>query len=176
MLLPRRPPKPEPLVLEDVQEHEAFVEQHVALAQKLGVKTWHKPNQSLAKILIELGIKVYDTAKVERYMDSKGYWGWFPLRQQDKVSPPEERGIERVTPHRHATLYGGMKREQYDKVVPLAVLLRVEQFLEKLPSARFLVAALDTHPDPFLGVLDRDDPNNNRAYIIERWDEPGYRD
>jgi hypothetical protein len=109
-------------------------------------------------------------------MDSKGYWGWFPLREQDKISPLEERNIERVTPHRHATLYGGTKREQYDKVVPLAVLLRVEQVLEKLPTARFVVAALDTHPDPFLGVLDRDDPNNNRAYIIERWDEPGYRD
>jgi len=109
----------------------------------------------LRQFLAENGICVYDEKRVHRYMDSitPSYktWGWHRLEhREDEAS---SNGC-------------------YTKPIPLPVLMTVAKIREAFPEARFWVTDIAEIPkgDPFLSV-----GVGEERFIIERWDEPGFR-
>jgi len=180
---PELPPpprlQPEPLaphipILSDDERAE-----YARLANKLGTHVRGPALEGeLAQALRELMIPVYDRAKVEGYLDEHGYWGWFPL----SVVQPRAI-IHRVNnvSHRPSYYYGGMATNDpdygvpnaaYAEAVPLPALLTAERILDRLPSTLFYIAAARSFPDPFLAAVDG---VTGETFVIERWDEPGFR-
>lgn len=140
------------------------------LATKLGIRSRSGIAQSkLLTVLAEESIDVYELSRVERYMDRKGYWGWFPLRTVDAA---RTFMVSRETFTPYSSLYGGAKQGVYQNPIPYPVLLTVEKILERCPDANFFIAAPDKHPDPFLAVVHLSD---SKMYVVERWDEPSFR-
>lgn len=156
----------------EVQDSD-FAEGYDDLAKKLGVKC--KMLSKLEKFLHEHAIQIYDLAAVEKYMDKKGEWCWYPLRAKDCVETKDHVWrITRSTPHKYPGSYGYQDNHQYDKPVPFPVLLTVKAIHDHFgEDALFLVAAPAQHPDPFLGVMQRS--NFGRLFVVERWDEPSFR-
>jgi hypothetical protein len=151
-----------------------FIEDFNRIAQKVGSQKRASASVGrLADLLSELTIQVYDLAKVEEYMDEKGYWGWFPVRAVTIRSFGSGK-IGRVTQSRWPTLYGDTENTPYIEAIPYPVLLTIESIIDKAgEDAEFYIAALKKDPDPFLAVRLTSDPTN--VYVIERWDEPSFR-
>jgi hypothetical protein len=166
-------PKKREVELPPQIDRDDFADQYNALANKLGITQRATPllsSRALAVALKDLQITCYDRADVEKYMDRKGRWNWFPIRADDKYSGNSSAINYRVTQHRFARIYGGYDSTLYTSPIPYPVLLTIEQITEKVPYARFYVAALNDKPDPFLAVV-----LNDEVYVIERWDEPSFR-
>jgi|SRR5579859_1297306 len=146
-----------------------FMTEYQALAKKIGYHCPEADRELAAADLVEFlhteGITAYDLRAVTDYMDAVvlrmnegGWgphaWGWFPLRNVDcsrAFSPPP-----------------------YSKRIPMPVLLTIEKLVDKFgASVRLEVSDIYTVPkaDPFLAVSV---PGGER-YVIERWDEPGFR-
>lgn len=132
---------------------------HAELAQKLGVVAVYT-GESLRDFLREEAIQIYNRRKVEGYLTKKGEWKWYALREIDQPTV--------------SSAGDSMKWPLYRNLIPWEVLTTVEKITAKFPNAQFLVAALKEDPDPFLGVHIPEDQES--FYIIERWDEPGYRE
>jgi hypothetical protein len=152
---------------------EYSTQEYIRIAEKVGVRL--KPatkDTLLAGILNELMIGAIDRSAVERYMDAKkGYWKWFPLRADDQSRHP----IVRLTTVNHPTLYGALSDGVYTDPIPLPVMITIERIVDRCGvDAQFYIGAVDTDPDPFLYVRLRSDPDV--GFVIERWDEPGFRD
>lgn len=150
-------------------------EAYNALASKLGVAA--REGSSLEDYLAEQAIPCYSMEAVEAYLDNKGPWAWFPLRKKDRAEPVDKMHwvIGRTTPNKDPDSYGVSKNKLYDEPVPYPVLLTVEKLAYQFrDDILFFVAALDKHPDPFLMCRLRSDWD--KAFVIERWDEPGFRD
>jgi hypothetical protein len=153
-----------------VTEDKEFALQYDTLASELGVQ--RRVYSKLKEVLEELSIQAYDQAAVERYMDEKGYWSWYPLRGVDNYSWIE--GFTRETSNAHPALYGSVSRAQYDKQVPYPVLMTVKSLVDKMgDDVLFFVAAIASHPDPFLAVMQRS--AQGKIFIVERWAEPSFR-
>lgn len=135
---------------ESTDEDNQAKRRHKELAEKLGVKAAFVGDR-LLDVLKEEGIQVFHRVKVEQYLTDKGAWKWYKLRNCD----------------REDSLF-----PLYTELVPWEVLVTVEKLLARIPDAHFLVAALEKDPDPFLGVGSM---KEGCFYIIERWDEPGFR-
>lgn len=144
-----------------------FEDKYEKLACKLGIACVTVRNPLLS-CLQKNCIQVYDMARVERYMDRKGHWSWWPLRNADARRHPVYR---RVTNTPYPSLYGDTVGQIYPKPVPYPVLCTVDIIHTALPEAYFMIAALNTRPDPFLGV----GLNDDTLTVIERWDEPSFR-
>jgi hypothetical protein len=158
-----------PQKIAPVTEDKEFALQYDTLASELGVQ--RRVYSKLKEVLEELSIQVYDQAAVERYMDEKGYWSWYPLRGIDSRHVD---GFSRETPHINSSLYGGSNRSQYDKQVPYPVLMTVKSLVDKMgDDVLFFVAAMSSHPDPFLAVMQRS--AQGQIFIVERWAEPSFR-
>jgi hypothetical protein len=147
------------------------------LANKLGTHFAAPLTQlRLEECLRDNAIAVYPIEKVRQFMDAKVdtirrlehdkyiykyiYWGWFPLRGVDRDRPS---GI------------GPGNTRVYQKAVPVEVLMTVEKIMDRLdhPHVRFYVADVEKiRIDPFLCVTARGCP----VYVIERWDEPAFRE
>lgn len=70
---------------------------------------------------------------------------------------------------------GGFQFVRYSEAVPLPVLLTVERLADRIgDDAEFFVAALGGPIDPFLGIRLKSDPAHT-LFVVERWDEPGFR-
>lgn len=158
-----------PVVVEPPEEAD-FIESYARVATKLGVVSYTPAANAttLATFLNKEFIQVYDRAMVERYMDKKGYWGWFQLTAKTRIM-----NIARVTPTDYHALFGTSSNGLYTEPVPLPVLLAAERIADNFHDAQFFVAAQQKHPDPFLGVCLLSEPRG--FYIIERWDEPSFR-
>lgn len=151
--------------------------------------------------LAEHGIRKYEYKTVRDYLDQQygaTPWGWRALRDQDNpkksLATPASRtmgvyigtdGIMRnnadlncgVWQSKHNGNYiGGKDAALYNKPIPYPVLLTVKKIADAFPEATFWVsdeAKVVPVPvlDPFLGVRYAD-----KFWIIERWDEPSFRD
>lgn len=168
-------PKKTAVVIESDPEFET---KYDSLARELGVA--HRVvtrRRELLTYLRDNEIEIYDLAKVEEYMDKKGRWAWFPLRAVDCREPSYRSwDLDRVTTTDYPSSFGSSKAEVYSKPVPYPVLCTVKTISDAFPGHEliFLVAAIDTHPDPFLGCRFRNDPDRT-VIVIERWDEPSFR-
>jgi hypothetical protein len=148
------------------------------LAGKLGVHSRVAlAPPTLGRILREEGISVYRLAEVEKYLDKKGQWSWYPLRQCDRVNDKHGNvwAIRRETNTRKSGRYGDVVDRLYYQPVPFPVLCTVELLASKLSKdAIFMVAAPNNDPDPFLGVW-LHETSTRHMTVIERWDEPSFR-
>lgn len=173
------------------------------VANKLGVLARPRSDwRRLATALDELMIPVYDFDKVKAFLVKKAAevakqeaaaavngsaaWGWFPLNAPAPVvidEGPHERALRELyasmntfgssSPPR--LVNGAFRTAAYTKRVPLPVLLTAEQIEDKLPGeVSFFVSDIERYPDPFLGVCLKSDPEK-KMFVVERWDEPGFR-
>lgn len=116
-------------------------------------------------------------------------WGWRPLRAGDKHAPPppqlDQQGMSGWGNYRGSTKNNSIWSEwhisTYAKPLPLPVLLTAKEVVTAFPSAKCFIsddmskeayqAGLRPVLDPFLLVVIEDE-----RFIIERWDEPAYRE
>lgn len=166
------------------------IKQYRKLAAKLGIATVPGDEtvqrHKLLAVLQRLGIAIYPINAVRKYMDEKcipidNSWYWIPLRRRD-------RGLV-IKPNLHRKGIGWMSRTlrlggtvsgatTYNQELPSPVLMRINEVQEELPEAMFYVTdtrvqrASKRERDPFLGVTL---PGLNELFVIERWDEPGFR-
>lgn len=158
-------PKPKLLPLAEASDEVLLREEHTRLASKHGCRT--VPTVSLAQVIRQECLSVYEQAKVEKWMDRKGDWSWFPLREMDC----ERWRIHRQTKTAYEFSLGSMSRREYQLVVPVPVLITVDKLVKRLRNeVNFYVAAPGRGHDPFLAAV-----NADGTFIIERWDEPGFR-
>jgi hypothetical protein len=160
-----------------------FAVEYDKLAAELGVNCYMgatAQRQRLLGVIRSLCIPVFPLDKVEAYLDSKGNWGWFPLRDSDRASDKKTWIINRNDHKAPGLRFGYVSNQRYDSPVPFPVLKTVKDINDGLPGsgenarAIFMVAALKKNPDPFLGVRLLNDPDR-RMIVVERWDEPGFR-
>lgn len=115
-------------------------------------------------------------------------WGWRPLRAVDKHPQPEGDGVMMMGEwgsYRGSTknnaIWADWHIATYAKPLPLPVLLTAKEVVTAFPSAKCFIsddmsresyqAGLRPVLDPFLLVVIEDE-----RFIIERWDEPSYRE
>jgi hypothetical protein len=155
------------------------------ISNKLGTTFAEKLHTAeLAKYLADNAMTVYPIDKVKSYLEKKmgelpkprrdpyGYsssarwtWNWMALREQDILK----------TSGNFSKMYSDT-----NKPVPVEVLMTVEKIVDDLGPSRvhfyvseFVKAAKPTPRivDPFLAVC----VSTNKLFVIERWDEPGFR-
>lgn len=160
-------PAPAPTAAALAEGPEAPGEAYRKLAAKLGVKSAALREAELESVLREEMIPVYEYAKVEAFLNDqcrragavntwiRFQWSWKPLRKQDRMKHGER-----------------VSNSVYQQAVPYPVLLRVEQIAERLPEAKFFVSEIEKVQDPFLAVTVE---GSQRFWVIERWNEPNFR-
>jgi hypothetical protein len=193
---------PKAVLLEaSVDEELEFLNKYEGLSLKLGVSIGKSPKVQvrLRAFLAEQGIPVYDQEEVEEYLDrkvakigaKKHFWGWFNVRVGDR----SEVAYNRISPQRFLTDYyhrqyqrrglrmvanGSLLDRLYRDRIPYPVLLTAEKIEDQFgKDVSFYVASValvsdyvkPVPVDPFLAVV----VPPNTWYIIERWDEPGFR-
>lgn len=150
------------------------------LAKEIGFAPPHLDVERFKAHLAELGLRVYDRAKVKAYLDqewgkatstfsgTRVPWCWRPMREADRRNNAFSlMDTDQVMPGLAA----------YDKAVPMPVLMTVKNILEKFPDAKFYICDLvreheqPQNKDPFLMV-----EVGSESFIVERWDEPKYRE
>lgn len=152
-------------------------------ANKLKIEEVNRYNASagLRQFLAENGITVYAAESVRAYMDRitpKGMnWLWVLATTGTAVKMPDFRG---------------MKPRTYTKPIPDVVIMTIQKIRDAFPTSIFEVTDIVQmpKPDPFLrvglvddgmwsGWSDGIETNVNfqtiESFIIERWDEPGFR-
>lgn len=157
------------------EEEERQRAEYIRLTAKHGVfRAVAAKAPTLLGALKEEGLSLYDLANVERYLDKKegrNYWTWYPLRDKDVEW---RHAVKRVTRGSYSSS-GQVSNTWYQQPIPLPVLLTVDRLVERLgDEPRFYVAAIASPPDPFLAVTSTRDEKHT-LYVIERWDEPGFR-
>lgn len=159
-----------------VSEVEKSIEREVQ-----AVNVYNK-SAALRLFLSENGITVYEAGTVERYMGRitpAGHrWHWVVATMGAAVEYPT---------------INGMKAPMYSKPIPDAVILTIQKIRDAFPTSVFQVTDISQIPkgDPFLRVSLEEagswsgwstgfgdinmqfDPQE--SFIIERWDEPGFR-
>jgi hypothetical protein len=168
---------------------DALRRQYRALVKELGlVQPGLLKDEALAYFR-ERGTRIYDKAKVAAFLTDQygsekvltsdeqrnwgiatlATWGWRGLRRADAIHSESWGG----NPHTNGRMIAG----QYTKPVPLPVLLTVKDVSARFPDAHFYVSDdvttgdLRRGDDPFLLVI-----IERTNFIIERWDEPTYRE
>jgi hypothetical protein len=160
-----------PVEIAGVSADPDFNQSYNQLASKLGVRSRAGiASSKLLGVLAEESIHVYDLARVEAYLDKKGYWGWFPLRKKDAQYSTR---VRRVTHTSYSSLYGAAQSNVYVLPVPYPALLTVDRIVNRC-EATFFVAALQDFPDPFLVAISLEEGSPS-MFVIERWDEPSFR-
>jgi hypothetical protein len=170
--------KPEPVLSLDIpSSHEVkpdlsaeeFTE-YQRVASAIGLDTQEAIfNERMQHCCAINGFRRYDGVQVENFLHSKlgkGKWEWMGLR----ICDVEHLGgwVSTTTvPH------VPFSRKQYGRKVPLPVLLTVQRVLEEVPDAHFYISGIPgVDDDPFLKVTRQ----NGNSFIIERWDEPDFRE
>lgn len=171
----------------------AFEKEYSELRSKLGISASREPSYSIKRNLAiaiqEECAGVYELSKVTEFMDKKTLesrineknnglaWAWTPLRLQD-VDPSwrkfqgEAAGKSKIQ-LKWRGQYPFNLWDFYERAIPFPVLATIDRIQQRIPEAMFLISDIvsATDPDPFLAVTMPRCP----LYVIERWDEPGFR-
>jgi hypothetical protein len=127
--------------------------------------------EKLLACLREENVHIFDNAQVIAYLDEKlgNDWEWRGLRTVD-VEHLGTTGAWHTTGKPREVYFA---RQPYRGAVPLPVLLTVQKIQRAVPEVYFYVSAPKGNDgDPFLCVTNR----WLGSYIIERWDEPNFRE
>jgi len=178
-------PKPAPLFAHGPDPE---LEAHAALAKKLGVAVRPKLSaMRLQDILAEEGMTCYDKKAVHAYMDSRAgqapntSWFWFHALERHVKQDVLLEVFHSSHREYLRQIQGSILGSVYRDAIPLPVLLTIDKLMTRLGdevvpviAATFDLGKLRPAPaDPFLAVLMRGEPTP--MFIIERWDEPGFR-
>lgn len=182
-------PLPQPVKAEP-SAHADVLDEYEALAESIGFAPKVVRTERLRTTLAEMGLCIYERAKVEGYLTSKfgaekrvegvgrsATWVWRPMRTADITRDDATHGIivfdfPPLSTNGTIQYFG----PSYDKAVPMPVLHTVKRVLERIPKARFFVSdetsLAERFRDPFLAVML---PDHVGLFVIERWDEPSFR-
>ena len=171
------PAKPQPSM---INECETMEKEYLEVAKAIGLQD--SPAifaGQLKEFLIQEVIPRYNGTAVADYMAElcrrasvktgrEITWEWKPLRPQDAVPFSSDTW----TAH-FGTYDVPIRTEQYTGAVPLPVLLTVKKLIDRFGDrvCFFVSDYRDPKPDPFLMITGVKIP----CFIIERWDEPGFR-
>lgn len=160
---------------EHTPEEISFDEEYQTLARKHGVARQRSilKRSRLHELLQSEAIPIFDHAKVASWLDAHTpryhNWHWYPLRCQDSNFLLMKGRVSMVD-----STNGTPRQSLYSKPVPLPVLQTMDRLDALMPEELcFFVSDIVDEPDPFLAVAERE--NLYEFYIIERWDEPGFR-
>lgn len=149
-----------PRLAKELLEPEFAVKVESLLGYKLAGQTAIQ-QQTLASVLKELDISVFNSNSVESYKE----------RQRRNMQALEKHSWRKWGWHR-------IELKRYQRAVPLRVLQLAMRIAERLPRARFgvdeLVRVHSKRPrlaDPFLVVS-----MGSARYYIAQWDEPTFSD
>ena len=160
--------------------------EYVALATSLGIELPVFFQAELEKYFAANFIDVYPMEAVNKYMQAmltresmkdasqRYYWFWRPLRAVDVATCKLSRG--RIAANSPVPIGGdvrGYEPDPYARPVPFPVLQTVKAISDTFGErvAFFVSDYAAVKPDPFLMVSAPGCP----GYVIERWDEPGFR-
>lgn len=151
---------------------------YLKLCRELGIEVAEVREAKLRSFLADNFIECYDGGEVDAYLKRKaieetgtpyGRWYWRPLRQRDGALRARRIGYTASL----ANVGSANTNLPYDKPVPYPVLLTVKKLAAFDDTLEFYVSDYEVkRPDPFLMVTGKGLPE----FIIERWDEPSYRD
>lgn len=170
-------PVAQALPVKDLPDLEIKEDQYRELAIKAGfarVETVIMQRQkllssvSLMKFLAENGISVYEDKAVRTYMDKitprHKEWYWRPLTSNANGHQWrfDDTGYVAIS-----------ASGPYDKPIPEAVLMTMGKIRDEYQNIQFEITDIQDipKPDPFL----RCSVDGNNWLIIERWDEPKFR-
>jgi hypothetical protein len=144
---------------------------YLKLARHIGLDGPAYDEARVLQAIDELGLTVYNAEKVDNYLyrealkkNVRTRWVWKPLRAKDLKAISEDVGWQQ-----------NIYRKQYAHAVPERVLASVNRILERLPEAMFLISDFEyIKPDPFLAITTPKLLGENKLWIVEQWDEPGF--
>lgn len=133
--------------------------------------------EKIRQVLITSSIRQYDPRQVAAYLAKKlDNWAWTPLRPEDcraVVKVVEDRGNRWWWWCVGDENLAVFSTTQYALPVPLPVLETARRIAVEVPEALFFVSGRRL-ADPFLLVTSAGAASE--GFIVERWDEPGYRE
>lgn len=157
-------PPPQPVEVEIAANELA---EYKKVAAEVGFRPSALVQAELEELLRENNIHVYDYDKVSAFLTQHfagQEWGWRPLRDSDDGKLVS-----------HGEGNGEIVRRTYRQAVPLPVLLTVKKIASAIPEVQFYVSDLVgsvNDQDPFLMVC----AAGVNRYVVERWNEPGFRE
>ena len=163
------------------ETNEDFSKDYIKVASKLGVTVQYPSSQTPFKAWLSTeGIPCYNEDAVKKYLNKtlgknddeythvNQNWLWRSARLGDPVKTKYiSANVGPVAP----------QIKVYSKPIPYPVLLTMERIQSTFPNAYFYISDMYTSDekaamrDPFLLVIVGDE-----RYIVERWDEPNFRD
>ena len=169
-LFKRKPPEPQKIIVSDTSEYDGNDAAYAALAAKARFVGYQKvresaemdrQNSQFEGFLAENGICQYDIRTVRKYLNKICPTGYTVIWV----------GIDGGALFTDFTRYA-RHYSPYAKPIPDVVLMTIVKIRENYPKSEFFVSDFARIPkgDPFLAVK-----VNEKFYVIERWDEPGFR-
>jgi hypothetical protein len=144
--------------------------EYIAVADRIGIKSGAVIQERLRHCLRDENIHQYNNRQVVEFLNEKlgkDKWHWRGMRQCDVDELSDGWGM---------TINGqriSFSDNVYDDKIPLPVLLTIEKIQKVVPEVNFYISTAGLpDEDPFLLVTKR----NIGTYIVERWDEPDFRE
>lgn len=148
--------------------------EYLARAIRIGLESAGTDEARTLQAIHDVGLHVYDYDHVDNYLyrqalhlGAKYRWVWEPLREKDTKAVASGN-----------TTAGYIYNVQYSREVPDRILADVERLIDCAPSdAMFLVSDFKAvNPDPFLAITTPRMLAAGRIFIVDQWDEPGFRE
>lgn len=157
---------------------------YVKVAVAIGLKSAGVDEAVALDMIDQLEIKVYSYKAVDEWlyasalkMGSDVRWVWKPLRDGDLQASRLAMADGSVNQWDVRAGFGALSTRLYGQAIPERVLNRVAAVLAKMPDAVFLISDYEVEkPDPFLAVTTKLLIQEGKLWIIDQWDEPGFRD
>lgn len=142
--------------------------EYISLCEEIGyTNCTDLTREKLKAVLHEENIHVYDGNDVVKYLDQElgNDWEWRGLRQVD---------VDHLVGHSMtSSRLVPFSKEPYRGAIPVPVLLTIRKVQKAVPEVFFYISAPKGNDgDPFLMVTNK----WLGCYIIERWNEPGFRE
>ncbi len=159
--------------------HELPPIEYVKYAKEAGIEAPSAivDEANVLNLIDSLGLKIYDWNNVDQYLYRKALrqgtnvrWVWKPIRKVDAKAVADDnwRNIDHV---------GLISAKMYAQPLPVRILKRMKEIECLMPDVVFLVSDYEViKPDPFLVITTKELLEANRIWIIDQWDEPGFKD
>lgn len=164
---------------------------YVRIAAKLGFEIPKEPSdRALQKILADLSIGVYAYQPVLTYLKTQRpenhFVVWVPVAKGYRLDKLARRLHRMPTDGWEHGRHGCISHNLYNKPIPYPVMVTMEKIVDAAKEYKFnpmffvsdfeerrVPLQRSTRFDPFLAVGTSD---SDALFVIERWDEPGFRE
>lgn len=146
------------------------------LAKQINLESPAVDEARLAQVINDHDWNVYDYAKVDDFLYRQALrlgtntrWVWKPLREVD-VKPSQTAASWSLRPQ-----MGFIYPKVYGRAVPERILGKAACVIEDMKDAIFLVSDFEViKPDPFLAVTTEKLLSEDKIFIVDQWNEPGF--